>query len=721
VGALALVNHYAQEAWGEPSSPSPISAQETNAGSTPVSAGQTNASAVEEADADVSDAPFQPITKEKPLPANVSPTGPAAEVIRLAESGVEEGVLLAYVTNSVSPFNLSPDAIIYLNDIGVPGPVVTAMIQRDQVLKGLAAADGAQIAAGPPQPAPTEQYAPVPEMPAPETAPAPTAPPDEMASDTAPPPDYGPPEAGVQPVDGASYTTFYDALAPYGSWVDVSGYGPCWQPTVVVGNPYWRPYFNGGRWVYSDCGWYWLSGYSWGWAPFHYGRWFRHNRLGWCWSPDTTWGPSWVSWRYGASHCAWAPLPPGAAYHQGVGLTYHGRHVDSHFGFGLGAHAYAVVPFNHFYDRHVSRYGVPQREVSHALRDTVVSTSIGGSNNRVINNGLPPSRVTAATGARIHRVAVHDAQTSVRGARAERMDANGTAVSAFRPNFSQGSGTQAASATGMNRPGARNTLSGTAASATFSAPGHSALAPTHNSRTAVAEGQGGRTDPVGTSTARPTVSRPISTPHSGTQSAPAGWMNRNAGAKPGAAAPALRTPSQYGVAASANNYQPAGAAVPRGSLVLKGKRQLTSQTSEGTAQAARMPQNASPKANTYTYQRAQTTSAAGADLQRPAGNSWSAPQAVPAQRQVSASAYRAPEVQRPAPSYNPPPRAYSAPAPSYTPPPQVHYTPAPAPSFTPRAEATASRPTYSAPAVAAPSASAPAAQAHSPSGARWGR
>ena len=27
---------------------------------------------------------------------------------------------------------------------------------------------------------------------------------------------------------------FYDTLAPYGTWVDVAGYGPCWQPTVVV-------------------------------------------------------------------------------------------------------------------------------------------------------------------------------------------------------------------------------------------------------------------------------------------------------------------------------------------------------------------------------------------------------------------------------------------------------------------------------------------------------
>ena len=43
-----------------------------------------------------------------------------AGVIQLADSGVEEGVLLAYVNNSISTFNLGSDEIIYLKDLGVP-------------------------------------------------------------------------------------------------------------------------------------------------------------------------------------------------------------------------------------------------------------------------------------------------------------------------------------------------------------------------------------------------------------------------------------------------------------------------------------------------------------------------------------------------------------------------------------------------------------------------
>src|SRR5215469_2053928 len=73
------------------------------------------------------DAPIKPVVSDKPLPPNIRPSGPVAEVIKLANSGLAESVMLAYVTNSQHTFNLSAEDIIYLNDIGVPGSVVTAM------------------------------------------------------------------------------------------------------------------------------------------------------------------------------------------------------------------------------------------------------------------------------------------------------------------------------------------------------------------------------------------------------------------------------------------------------------------------------------------------------------------------------------------------------------------------------------------------------------------
>src|SRR2546421_646945 len=75
---------------------------------------------------DIAEAPAKIISTAKPVPANIRATGPTSEIIRLANSGVEESVLLAYVNNSTSTFNLDADAIIYLNDLGVPGKVVTS-------------------------------------------------------------------------------------------------------------------------------------------------------------------------------------------------------------------------------------------------------------------------------------------------------------------------------------------------------------------------------------------------------------------------------------------------------------------------------------------------------------------------------------------------------------------------------------------------------------------
>src|SRR5262249_35280204 len=151
--------------------------------------------------------------------------------------------------------------------------VVTTMLQHDHLM--VESAINAARAPIESSPEPPEPGLPV--------QPAPAA--DNAA-------DYSP----APPAEEPAFSTFYDSLAPYGTWVDVGGYGQCWQPSAVSINPEWQPYCDRGHWVYSDCGWYWLSDYSWGWAPFHYGRWFRHNRLGWCWQPDRVWGPSWVSW-----------------------------------------------------------------------------------------------------------------------------------------------------------------------------------------------------------------------------------------------------------------------------------------------------------------------------------------------------------------------------------------------------------------------------------------
>ncbi|MEO8206413.1 MAG: DUF6600 domain-containing protein [Chthoniobacterales bacterium] len=103
-----------------------------------------------------------------------------------------------------------------------------------------------------------------------------------------------------------SSAVFYQALAPYGQWVDVAGYGYCFAPQV---NEAWHPYTDG-YWAFTDLGWTWVSNEDWGWATYHYGRWLLLKKRGWVWVPGREWAPAWVSWRIGSDYIGWAPLPP---------------------------------------------------------------------------------------------------------------------------------------------------------------------------------------------------------------------------------------------------------------------------------------------------------------------------------------------------------------------------------------------------------------------------
>lgn len=113
-----------------------------------------------------------------------------------------------------------------------------------------------------------------------------------------------------------SYQCFYDELSPYGQWINDPVYGYVWVPDV---DDDFTPYFTNGRWVMTDNGNTWISGYPWGWACFHYGRWIYNAYYGWLWVPGYEWGPGWVAWRWGDGVCGWAPLYPGAVW---VGAAY---------------------------------------------------------------------------------------------------------------------------------------------------------------------------------------------------------------------------------------------------------------------------------------------------------------------------------------------------------------------------------------------------------------
>ncbi len=331
------------------------------------------------------------------LPPDVDPDSPLAQIIRLVQAGVEQSVILSYIGNSMNPFNLNADQIIYLNDLGVPAETVNAMQQRDQQLQQMGVTTGA--AATPP----------------PQATESPTTQPTEV-----------------------TVNYFYDNLAPYGGWVNVVGYGWCWRPTIVVYNTGWQPYCDNGHWVYTDCGWYWVSGYSWGWATFHYGRWFHHQRYGWCWWPDTTWSPSWVSWRRDRDHCGWAPLPPHAVYQSGTGFVYQGHAVSASFDFGLNAGAFTFVATKDFCDPHPRRHRIQPGEVARIYNQTTVINNLNFDNHRqgIINAGIPPHDITAVTRREIHPVTIQAGNGSVAwGGRHEQFEQNSSTLIVNRPHF----------------------------------------------------------------------------------------------------------------------------------------------------------------------------------------------------------------------------------------------------------------------------------------------
>src|SRR5208282_721578 len=231
----------------------------------------------------------------RPPPANLSPA--LQEVVKLAQAHLGDDVILAYIKNSGASYTLSADDILYLKGQGVSQNVISVLLQKGSA--GTPAAPASVDSAPPPPP-------PQPEAPAPS---APTT----VASTPAPPPSSAvPPAAGSSapptapaPEPAVSFDYFQEQLSPYGTWVNIPGYGQCWQP---YGMPYgWRPYYDNGYWVYTDAGLYWQSGYAWGAIPFHYGRWAYVGGYGWVWAPAYEYGPAWVFWRHSGDYVGWAP------------------------------------------------------------------------------------------------------------------------------------------------------------------------------------------------------------------------------------------------------------------------------------------------------------------------------------------------------------------------------------------------------------------------------
>jgi len=234
--------------------------------------------------------------------------------------------------------------------------------------------------------------------------------------------------AAAQARSEQSVEFFYDALDPFGDWIDVERLGHCWRPEQAR-DPRWRPYTDGG-WVYTDYGWTWRSNEPFGWATYHYGRWTRLPRLGWLWVPGTEWGPAWVSWRRSDDYIGWAPLPPAAWSSTGFTAA-----VDSYFDIGPGL--YNFVPVADFGEQtYVGHVVAPEKNVTIVNQTTNVTNvtyKTVQNNVTTVNHGPDLTIVNKQSRVPVQQLEVERIATSA--AAPERTKVEGKTLQILAPFF----------------------------------------------------------------------------------------------------------------------------------------------------------------------------------------------------------------------------------------------------------------------------------------------
>jgi len=636
------------------------------------------------------DAPAPPAPAEaQPVPVpQIAAPAPAAsavelhpevdDVVDMAKRGVGDEALLAYVEQNPLTRRIAPETIIFLNDLGVPENVVALMIRQGDTAQEVEEDEG------------------VPMEPARITG-------QPLAST---PPPTPPPPADSPPVVNNHY---YGALDPYGDWIYDSSNGWVWRPTVAVVDVSWRPYRQGGRWIYSDVGWYWHSYYSWGWAPFHYGRWHRSSLHGWYWVPGYTWSPAWVMWRSNDLYCGWAPLPPGCDYVHGIGYMWGGTHVGFSFGFGLGHGWFTYCDYAHLRHRRLHHHRVPDNRVAIVHNETtVVNNYVTENNTTIINAGIPPAVVAEKTREPVQKMRIRELDLEIESiARVGQIDANGKTMAVYRPEVPTPPDTPG------EKPGGRTpvTKNPTPGDSTADKPeADQKILKQYGNATSVANRSkitgrltpGTLTRPLGRSYSRPRGSGAIAASPSLTGSAKSG-RGASAAAKPGAngsrtlsstfSAPSKsRTaPSRPSTRKTYNRYSPK-VNITRKPGPSASSRLVTPSTrssatpSRGWQQrpapsysAPRSPQRpAAPRSSAQSSRRPSARSVAPS--YKPSARSTPAPRQS---RPAPSRSYRPPAASRPAPSratrpparstpsrsYSAPSRSYSAPSRSYSPPP----------------------------------------------------
>lgn len=230
-----------------------------------------------------------------------------------------------------------------------------------------------------------------------------------------------PQKAEAQADVAVSFQFFQDSLQPYGTWVDVERYGPCWVPDTYADD--WRPYSDG-SWAYTECGWTWVSDEPWGWATYHYGRWVYLDGPGWAWVPGYEWGPAWVAWRSSDDYIGWAPLPPEAVWEPRSGFS-----VSVNFNFGPSYYNFCEV--RNFGSRRLRDVICRRERNVTIINNTVNVTRFSRNNSLIVNEGPDFASVNRRSERNIERVRL-ERHADVNGI--EREERHGDRLEVFAPN-----------------------------------------------------------------------------------------------------------------------------------------------------------------------------------------------------------------------------------------------------------------------------------------------
>jgi hypothetical protein len=181
--------------------------------------------------------PWLPASAQTNPPVVPAATAPAArmsagaaEILQLQQAGIGDAVIVSYINNAQTPFNLSVNDILTLKGAGLSGPTLSSMMAHDSALRQQT--PGTSVAATVPPPTPPPMVAP---------------PGGPVAASPGPVPTNGVP---TDPA-GANQTLVVQSTPP--------------PPQVEVipeapGVEYaWTP----GYWSWSGHGWIWIGG---GWA-----------------------------------------------------------------------------------------------------------------------------------------------------------------------------------------------------------------------------------------------------------------------------------------------------------------------------------------------------------------------------------------------------------------------------------------------------------------------